>query len=336
MWTQVATQQKSNLDVIGDDFPPIPYSWYAVAFESELRPGTVLTRNFVDSEIVVFRGDSGRIAAVGPYCPHLGAHLGKRSRVVGDCIECPFHEFRFDTTGRCVDTPYDAPAPNLELNMLPVRNVLGMVMVYYGPADEPPAFELDLPDSDPDWHRIQTNRLHFRAHPQDVNENGLDYGHFQTVHKFTDFTIGEPMRIEGPRIHTAYGGTRPLPLVHGVRFDFTSVLIGLGFSLVEIAIQGGWTVRQMVLPTPVGPRETDIYIGISARRRAKSRLGRLLMAPIEKIMARIVLAVVSYEVQRDQVIWDEKTYLEHPKLTRSDGPIGKYRSWARQFYRAAG
>ena len=60
------------------------------------------------------------------------------------------------------------------------------------------------------------------------------------------------------------------------------------------------------------------------------------MAPIEKIMARIVLAVVSYEVQRDQVIWDEKTYLEHPKLTRSDGPIGKYRSWARQFYRAAG
>ena len=61
----MTAQQKANLDVIGDAFPPIPYSWYAVAFESELRPGTVLTRNFVDGEVVVFRGDSGRIAAVG-------------------------------------------------------------------------------------------------------------------------------------------------------------------------------------------------------------------------------------------------------------------------------
>ena len=106
-------------------------------------------------------------------------------------------------------------------------------------------------------------------------------------------------------------------------------------SLVEIAIQGGLTVRQMVLPTPVAERNVDIYIGIAAKRHVRNRLVRALLAPVERLAGWIVLQVVAYEVQRDQLIWDDKVYLEHPKLTPGDGPIGKYRHWVRQFYTPA-
>ena len=43
------------------------------------------------------------------YCPHLGANVAVGGRVVPgeDCVECPFHEWRFrGDTGRCQGVPY--------------------------------------------------------------------------------------------------------------------------------------------------------------------------------------------------------------------------------------
>ena len=31
------------------------------------------------------------------YCPHLGAHLGHGGIINGECIECPFHAWRWKT-----------------------------------------------------------------------------------------------------------------------------------------------------------------------------------------------------------------------------------------------
>lgn len=330
-----STTEVTNLSRAGDAFPPYPYSWYAVAFAHELGPGTVLTRRFLDGEIIVFQTASGQLSAAEPYCPHLGAHIGKRGWVDGEAVVCPFHEFRFAPSGTCVSTPTGEPPRGAALKTLPVRNHLGMIMVYHGPPGQQPAFELDLPAADADWHPIATKKLHFKTHPQEVNENGLDHAHFATIHKFRDFVVPKPMEIDGPRIYTEYGGTKPIPVIGGVSFHFKSVLVGLGFSLVEIAIQGGLTVRQMVLPTPVAERNVDIYIGIAAKRHVRNRLVRALLAPVERLAGWIVLQVVAYEVQRDQLIWDDKVYLEHPKLTPGDGPIGKYRHWVRQFYTPA-
>ena len=61
--------ESTSLSRAGDPYPPYPYSWYAVAFAHELRPGTVLTRRFLDGEIVLFRTASGELSAVEPFCP---------------------------------------------------------------------------------------------------------------------------------------------------------------------------------------------------------------------------------------------------------------------------
>jgi phenylpropionate dioxygenase-like ring-hydroxylating dioxygenase large terminal subunit len=55
--------------------------------------GEVLTRQFMDREIVMYRTKSGLARAIEAYCPHLGAHLGHGGKVLGDELHCPFHAF---------------------------------------------------------------------------------------------------------------------------------------------------------------------------------------------------------------------------------------------------
>lgn len=58
-------------------------------------------------DLVAFRTEDGVAHVFDAYCPHLGAHLGVMGRVVGDCIECPFHGWRFSgKDGACTHVPY--------------------------------------------------------------------------------------------------------------------------------------------------------------------------------------------------------------------------------------
>lgn len=58
-------------------------------------------------QVAVFRGHTGEAHVVDAYCPHLGANLAAGGRVLGDCIECPFHGWQFQgSDGKCVRIPY--------------------------------------------------------------------------------------------------------------------------------------------------------------------------------------------------------------------------------------
>lgn len=58
-------------------------------------------------QVAVFRAENGKAHVVDAYCPHLGANLAVGGRVLGDCIECPFHGWQFQgTDGKCVKIPY--------------------------------------------------------------------------------------------------------------------------------------------------------------------------------------------------------------------------------------
>ena len=63
--------------------PPYPDGWYRVAGSHELKPGAVLYRECLGTQMVVYRADdgSGRVHAMGAFCPHLGANLA------GGCVK---------------------------------------------------------------------------------------------------------------------------------------------------------------------------------------------------------------------------------------------------------
>ncbi len=56
---------------------------------------------------------------------------------------------------------------------------------------------------------------------------------------------------------------------------------------------------------------------------------------INPFMARAIFNGLVNDVQQDFVIWQHKRYGQPPLLAEGDGPVGKYRQWARQFYRGS-
>ncbi|WP_280442724.1 Rieske 2Fe-2S domain-containing protein [Nocardia brasiliensis] len=316
---------------IADTAPPFPYGWYAVAFSGELRPGRLLTRQFMDREIALFRTESGIARAAEAYCPHLGAHFGHGGTVVGEELRCPFHGFRYSVDGRCSHTPYGPPPPAARLGLLPLREICGVLLVWHGPPGADP-WEIEPPAEQSFWRPLRTKRMRFSSHPQEVTENSVDFGHFSVLHGFRDARITEPLSVDGPRLRTSYAFTRPIPLIGGIPTEIHIRVDGLGFSVVELSVEAGWDIRQLVLTTPIGPREVDVFVGTSLRSRARGALSRAAWAPLEMLIERGVLRMVVIELLRDQQIWDNKKYLGKPAIAAGDGPIATYRSWARQFY----
>ena len=86
-------------------FPGYPRGWFVIGVSAELGSGEVRPIKYFGRDMVLYRGESGSAIVHDAFCPHLGAHLGHGGTVVGESIQCPFHAWRFDETGKCVDVP---------------------------------------------------------------------------------------------------------------------------------------------------------------------------------------------------------------------------------------
>jgi phthalate 4,5-dioxygenase oxygenase subunit len=55
-------------------------------------------------DYILFKDQQGRWGLLDRDCPHRGADLAF-ARHEGDGVRCPFHGWKFDATGRCLETP---------------------------------------------------------------------------------------------------------------------------------------------------------------------------------------------------------------------------------------
>src|SRR5262245_19640076 len=78
--------------------------WYWAVPSRAVRPGRTRAVTFFGREMVLYRGDDGRVRALDAYCPHMGAHLAE-GKVEGAMIRCLFHYWKYDEQGRCVEIP---------------------------------------------------------------------------------------------------------------------------------------------------------------------------------------------------------------------------------------
>jgi phenylpropionate dioxygenase-like ring-hydroxylating dioxygenase large terminal subunit len=132
---------------------------------------------------VAWRDAAGRPVVMPRYCPHMGASLAL-GRVVDGCLQCPFHHWRFDTSGACVEIPGVDRIPKAALQ-LPYSTVerYGYVWVWYGSRE--PMFE--LPDF-PAFEADRTQYVGFRFSDattgtvRQLLENAIDYCHFLRLH----------------------------------------------------------------------------------------------------------------------------------------------------------
>ena len=115
--------------------------WHPVAAAAELTDEKPIRAvKILNEELVVYRDRTGRYGLVGEHCPHRLASLAY-GRVDAAGIRCPYHGWKFDHSGRCLEQPAE-PAESTFKDRIkhvayPVQYLGGLIYAYLGPAPAP-------------------------------------------------------------------------------------------------------------------------------------------------------------------------------------------------------
>src|SRR3984957_9693595 len=110
--------------------------------EPDCAPVQVL---LLGENLVAFRDSEGKVGLVAENCPHRGTSLfyGRNEQ---SGLRCPYHGWKYDVDGRCVDTANEPEnsrmRERIKLRSYPTREQAGVVWVYMGPPERSP---LELP-----------------------------------------------------------------------------------------------------------------------------------------------------------------------------------------------
>lgn len=317
-----------------------PAGWFRLLAKSELPAGAVRTVRAMGRELVIFRTVSGQLGAVDPICPHLGAHLGHGGCVVGETLRCPFHGLRFGVHGSCVASERQGPLPKLALGTWSIIDWQGQVMGYLDPQRAAASWQLPQLD-DAGYGPLRQMTLRLRGHVEDVAENGVDFGHFETVHGYRKVR-GLHVEQDGVRLHSRFTFDRAHPLWSRLG-DMTGVfdtdIYGLGCSITRLSIVNlGLRARLFLYALQLDATELDFTIAVQlALPQRVSKLSglprRIADLSTEAIVALLLPRIVEDALQ-DRQIWAHRQALVRPRLLQGDAPLHLFRRWVRQFYAA--
>ena len=293
--------------------PPVPNGWYAATSSGSLAPGQVESFIAVERHLVVFRDRGGTAHVLDAHCPHMGAHLGGGS-VQGDTLQCPYHGWRYDGDGACVEIPYSSGRiPSRAcVRSYPVQEQDGLVLFWFHAGGAEPDYTVPTFDEahDPAWS-VREYRGELVASLQDMAENNVDYTHFYFVHgrDALDESTSQ-FRTDGP-FSTVVESFPEQGLT------FTRHTYGPGVALLRIPD----LATVLTTTTPVDRRHVRL-------------LWRFHLPPgAESLGDEIVEGVVGeHGLGADEPIWRDKVFLERPLLVKGDGPIAEFRRWYEQFY----
>ncbi|CRK97164.1 CLUMA_CG010561, isoform A [Clunio marinus] len=290
-----AINRARRLRKVGNKIPPpFPNGWFSIIESNQIQPGTANNVNCLGENFVVFRSlKSKEVFVLDAYCPHMGANLGVGGMVDGDCIECPFHQWKFrGSDGACVNIPYSDSLSEIEksarIKKWKSREVNGLIFVWHHAEGEEP-WEI------PVIHEIDNNEWVF--------------------HGKNEWSSGEENK------HVA-----SIAMTHSVKFwkyEFVKVnvtvkQVGPGYVLLFLQSSFGPLVALQTV-TPVEPL---------VQRLSHYFYGPRYLAWFIKFS----LICETINVARDVMVWNHKQYVSNPLIAKEEKPIKLFRNWFGQFY----
>jgi nitrite reductase/ring-hydroxylating ferredoxin subunit len=319
-------------------YEAFPTGWFQVGYSSELAPGEVRPVTYFDQNLVLFRTESGQAALLDAYCPHLGAHLGYGGTIKGECIECPFHGWQWNSDGSLAQIPY-APGETrrVKIDRWPVREIDGLILTWYDAFGRQPFWEWpSLPEFSDEEHNYPITHDHVgirKIITQSPTENTPDYYHFMWVHGAGQ--PGKPLywREDAHYLHTRtrmlFGHGKkatwltPDGPTHG---EIESEAWGLALSNARFII-GNFVTNQLTATTPVDREHSQMFETITCTREPGSD------DPNPTGMAGRMIEFQKGQIRRDFAIWENQRYVEHPPFAGGEEEhYARFRRWSRQFY----
>jgi phthalate 4,5-dioxygenase len=227
--------------------------WTPVLLASELPEDDCppVRVKVLSERLVAFRDSKGRLGLIDEFCPHRGASLWfGRNEECG--LRCPYHGWKFDVTGQCVEVPSEPEesgfAKRIKLKSYPLMERGGVLWAYLGEPERQPA----LPEWEfalvPDSHRFVSKRLQ-ESNWLQAMEGGIDSSHVSFLHRGN---INSDPLFKGAR-GNQYNLTDARPM-----FEVVESPGGLYIGARRNAENGNyyWRVTQWVMPafTMIAPR----------------------------------------------------------------------------------
>lgn len=319
--------------------PMYSIGWFVIGESKEVGPGQLVSRKFSGKDIVIFRTESGELSVVDAYCPHMGAHFAHGGCVEGELLKCPFHGFKFNTGGTCLETGYGTkPSPRARLHAWPSFEKAGLIFCFYHPEKKEPHYGINDIDTT-GWTRFRVQTWELESNPVEITENSVDIGHFVHIHGFKDPHSRSELKLDGPFLYAEYGFYREdfMKRLDKITINIEIHQQGLGFALVEAhTSEYDIRTRHLVMPVALADGKVNLRIASSVKRvenpgKIHPVLKLFPKGPLTELIARTTFKEYCKEVYADFKIWKNKIYVHPPALAKGDGPIVQYRQWAAQF-----
>lgn len=313
-----------------------PRGWFMVAAASRVTQAPHNVR-FFGRDMVLYRGESGKVYMVGAYCPHMRTHIGKSStsfmaqqgtQVEGESIHCPYHAWRFGPDGKCNKIPYaDKIPPQAELGAYPVVERYGAIYYWHDPEGLEP--EYDVPEI-PEWSDEHYVRWEFdelgamNLHPIEVVDNICDIQHLYPIHASSQNYF--ELILKGHKAWQLMGGKHELLGEDADMSEFNTYYTGPGVLISRYVGNNANTSIMYITHTPID--DGSVYVWHAVLSKIEDR------DPTEEDIAQ---AKAQQQMSCDAFgadfeIWSNKEPCFRPMQMPADGNFLKTRTWYKQFY----
>jgi phthalate 4,5-dioxygenase len=137
----------------------------------------------LSEKMLAFRDSDGKLGLVDEFCAHRGVSLWFGRNEEGG-IRCPYHGWKYDVNGQCIDVPSERGSNfcnRIKLKSYPLVERGGVIWVYMGtPERQPP-----LPEYE--FATVPTSQSYTSKRLQECNwlqalEGGIDSSHVSFLH----------------------------------------------------------------------------------------------------------------------------------------------------------
>lgn len=185
----VAGKPAPRKRILGPRIPPegedglFSQSWFPICLSSDIPQGAVKGYEFLDGDVVAYRGEDGIARVMSAYCPHIGANLAA-GRVVGNNLQCAFHLWEMGKDGYVAKVGSGDPIPKQAcIFAFPTHEQYGVVWAFNG--DEPTFALPEFPSFDKGlYYEADLLPLDFPVDPWAIAAQTPDIQHVRLLHQF--------------------------------------------------------------------------------------------------------------------------------------------------------